>query len=391
MQVFLYGLAAILLLFLAVLLRAGFVLARMRAHEREALNQTTILSWPKVALIVPVCGEDPRIEPALRSLLAQDYPRFWPIFVTATNDEPAAGCIRRLAQAFPVIRHVCAGNADLCGQKNHNLLAGVSAASTIAPDAYVFCDSTHLAKPDFLQHLMLPIASGKAGIATGYHEIVPTTLDRTSLAYAASVLIMRLLQAQAVFTQPWGGAMAFSREVFERLGVRDLWQKTVVDDCALVPHLASHKCRVQLVASALLETPVDQYRKEVFTAWMERQILFPRFCVPLQWWLLGLMLFLFIMPPFIWIEDIWIHVSQGHFWGLVAPILWIGAFLGLVGCLRQFLPKPVGFWQWQRAFVCALLTFCTVYLGTIGSRGIVWHGKAYKVGKGGIVEEKRSV
>ncbi|MBQ7608616.1 MAG: glycosyltransferase family 2 protein [Desulfovibrionaceae bacterium] len=389
MHILLYCMASVVLVILFLLHVAGVRLIRMQKQELNDLNNASV-SWPKVALIIPVAGSDPRIPDALGSLLTQDYPALYPILVTETASEPAAHTINALKARYPKIIHIVAGHAGLCGQKNHNLLAGVRAAKAISPDCYVFCDSTHRARPDFLKYMVAPIAAGKAVFTTGYHQIVPKDTTLISQAYAASVLFMRLLQAVSVFTQPWGGAMAIERKAFEQLEIAETWSKTVVDDCALVPLLAQKKCRVQLVANALLTTHVENHDKAVWEAWMERQILFPRFCVPIQWWLLGLMLIFFFIPPIIWIEDIGITVSRGDYTLLLAPILWCALLGALVAGLRRFLVSPPTITLWFKAFFRALLTFGQVYTGTIGAHTIRWHGKEYRVGRGGIVTEKHT-
>ncbi|MBO4334295.1 MAG: glycosyltransferase [Desulfovibrio sp.] len=384
-------LSSLILVLLLALYLAGRKLERWQQQEQEELERCTVLSWPHVALIVPVAGQDPRIEASLSSLLEQNYPRFTPVFVTESAHEPAAQLIARLGLRYPRLRHVVAGPAGLSGQKNHNLLAAIASLPKEQIDCYAFCDSTHQAKPDFLTHLVLPIALGHAQFTTGYHEIVPQDHGPITLAYTASVLIMRLLQALSVFTQPWGGAMAIKRTTFDEKAIADLWRRTVVDDCALVTHLAKVGVRVRLVANALLATDCAQHKKEVFRAWMERQILFPRFCVPVQWWLLGLMLVLFFMLPFVCFEDLCLAIAFGQTSRLFLPLILLAAFVLLICALRRFLPVNLGPGQWFAAFCRALGTFFLVYLGTCGARQIVWHGKVYRVGRGGIVLAKEEL
>lgn len=390
MHILLYMLSSLILVLLLALYLAGRKLERLRAEEASELARVTILSWPHVALIVPVAGEDPRIEASLTSLLEQDYPAFTPVFVTESATEPAAALIAKLQARYPQLLHVVAGQAGLCGQKNHNLLAAIAALPKEEIDCYAFCDSTHLAQRSFLTALIHPIAQGRAVFATGYHEIVPQDQEPITLAYTASVLVMRLLQALSIFTQPWGGAMAITRSCFEEKEIAGLWSRTVVDDCALVAHLQKVGVRVRLVASALLRTDCASHKEGVFRAWMERQILFPRFCVPIQWWLLGLMLVLFFMLPMVCCEDICFALAFGQVQRLWLPLLLLAAFVVLILSLRRFLPVRLSCLTWFAAFCRALWTFLRVYLGTCGATDIVWHGKVYTVGLGGIVLAKTS-
>ena len=105
---------------LFLLARCGRSLVRKAGEEREANRFTPPGGWPKAAMIIPVAGAHPRMTEALSSLLRQDYPDLLPVLVTATAEEPAAGLIRTLREAFPALRHVEAGPAAGCGQNNHN-------------------------------------------------------------------------------------------------------------------------------------------------------------------------------------------------------------------------------------------------------------------------------
>jgi cellulose synthase/poly-beta-1,6-N-acetylglucosamine synthase-like glycosyltransferase len=162
---------------------------------------------PKVGVIIPVAGRRPGMETALRSLLEQDYPRHEVVFVTAEADDPAVPQIRALTEEYSHARHMTAGRATRCGQKNHNTLCGIAALDK-AVDIYAFCDSTHAAPRDFLRALVQPVVAGETAFSTGYHAVDALDDQPVTLGYEITVIFMRLLQAVSVFTQPWGGAMA---------------------------------------------------------------------------------------------------------------------------------------------------------------------------------------
>ena len=363
----------------------GKSLQHKRQKELTQLATAQILRWPTIALIVPISGNDPRTDHALRSLLTQDYPAFIPVFVTQSATEPAANLVSQLKRTYPKIQHVTAGPALNCGQKNHNLLRGVAAVEALAPDCYVFCDCTHVAQSNFLQALVAPIARGETRFSTGYHEVVCKDSSATSIGYAICVLFMRLLQALSVFTQPWGGAMAIWRETFTKGQIGALWSKTVVDDCALVPHLRDKHIQVQLARAAVLQTPVEHYQKEVWQAWMDRQILFPKFCVPSQWWLLGIFLMLMLVPPILVFEDLVLSLQHGFWAHALLGGSFFAVYVGLIMRLARYLSFPCKKWSFFKAFFVALGTFFHVYMGTFWTQTIHWQGKLYTVGRGGIV------
>lgn len=82
--------------------------------------------WPCVALIIPATGSDPALPSCIASLINQDYPGgYQMVFVTRDQYDPAAAIISKQIQVVPNARHIVSGKATTCGQKNHNLLAGI--------------------------------------------------------------------------------------------------------------------------------------------------------------------------------------------------------------------------------------------------------------------------
>jgi hypothetical protein len=371
--------------FLWLLARTGRNLPDKAARDAAQMPRT----WPKAALIVPVAGSHPRMEAALESLLCQEYPGLAPILVTASEDEEAAALIGGLQGRFPAARHVVAGRAGNCGQKNHNSLCGVDAAGEEA-EVLVFCDSTHPARPDFVRCLVAPIGRGEADFTTGYHQVRPGDARPVTLAYALCVLLMRLLQAFAPFTQPWGGAMAIRRTAFTRYGVAGLWAGNVVDDCSLAGLLSGLGVRVRLCPGALLDTEAAAHPLSVWRAWMDRQVLFLKFCVPGQWVLLGFLCLFMALPPCWAALTLW----AGLLGAVSGPALWAAPlYLALLAAAlnawRGLLPVPAPLAAWLRAFVCAVSMFVYVYARSIPARGLVWHGIEYEVGRGGKVVNMR--
>lgn len=340
---------------------------------------------PPAALIVPVAGSHPRMESALRSLLRQDYPGLLPVLVTADADDPATALIARLREEFPHIRQVIAGPASGCGQKNRNLLQGVAAVGDAA-EIYLFCDSTHEARPDFARRLARPVAEGESAFATGYHYVDAGDDRPVTLAYQLSVLLMRLLQAVSVFTQPWGGAMAISRRAFERRGIAAFWRDKVVDDCSLAGLLLRCRLGVTLCGGAVLRTVARDHSLPVWRAWMDRQVLFLKFCVPGQWVLLGVFALLMAAPAAVSLAAVAGGLSglvpdPAFLFGLVHLTLLCAVVLGW----RELLPRKVPALRWLGAFALGVGMFCLVYLRSIPARTILWHGRVYRVGRGGRV------
>lgn len=365
--------------------RCGKSLAARAIREQQLSETAPPVGWPPCAIIVPAAGFHPNMEAALRSLAEQDYPDFLLCLVTASDSDPVCSLISRLQAEYGNIAHVVAGFAHNCGQKNFNQLAGVNFVSDRA-QIFAFCDSTHVARPDFLRCLVGPICRGEAGFTTGYHTVEPQDQNIISLAYALSVLFMRFMQGLPALTQPWGGAMAMSRHAWRHYNIAALWSANVVDDCSLGALLQREGVHVHLCPGALLRTAVASHPFSVWRAWLERQILFLKFCIPAEWFALGVLCAIMAIPP------VWFLISCGRglmgIGGGMPPFLalcWLCALWYALGDWRNFLPRRPAVSRWITAFFCASLMFCAVYLSAIFTHAITWHNVIYTVGKGGHV------
>lgn len=366
--------------------KAGDRLAARGRAEREQARFLPPDGWPACAVIVPVAGLHADTEAALRSLAEQNYPAFRLYLVTASLDDPASGLISLLQRQYDCVEHVVAGHAEARGQKNHNLLAGIGRAGASVA-IYVFCDSTHIAHEDFLRCLIGPIARHEAAFTTGYHIVEPRDQRIVTLAYAQSVLFMHFMQSMPALTQPWGGAMAMSRNAFERYHVAALWDSNVVDDCSLGALLAREGANVRLCAGATLRTFAADHAMPIWRAWLARQILFLKFCMRGEWLSLGFVCALLLLP-LIWGFFACLLGVLGRGGG-TAPFLalcWFCVIGWTIGSWRRFLQSSPAISRWIAAFFCACLVFPIVWLGTLGTRSLLWNNILYRVGKGGRVE-----
>lgn len=342
---------------------------------------------PPVAMVVPITGDTPAVRAGLESLLRQDYSNLRYVLVTRDEDDPATALARSLVAGREDAVHLLSGPALTCGQKNHGLLAGVAAVRDQA-EIFLFCDSTHVARPDLARLLVAPIASGRSVMSGGFHRVVPLDGAAPTLGMLNVCLVLHCLQPIRAITQPWGGAMAITREIFEKHGVAEVWSRNIVDDFSLGPHLAKRGIRSWPVAEACLETPLKNVSTAVWLDWVTRQLLYLKFCTPEIWIGALAVLWLFFVPPFLAVLGV-----AGALTGLAAP-WWLGATAAYVAVFtllgtvfRTLSPRPVGFWAWTRGFFLSPLATVWCYLRTWTTFTMSWRGIAYKVTWGGRVVE----
>lgn len=389
MSIFIFILGLLQALFIRFLGQVGTGLVNRAMKEHEQCRYEPKDGWPACALIVPVAGSHANMSAALTSLLDQNYPCYKVCLVVADEQDKAFPLASSLAAMFDNAQVTLAGQAVDCGQKNYNLLAGIACADP-ETEVYAFADSTHLAQPDFLRCLVGPIARKEAAFSTGYHQIQPQDTGMATLAYTLCVLFMRFLQGISGFTQLWGGAMAMSRKAFESYDVENLWRSNVVDDCSLSGYLMRKGVHARLCPAALLLTPSKACQFSTWRSWLERQILFLKFCVKSQWIGLGLFCFIMLLPP-LWAALSILRGLAGSGGGL-APFLalfWLCVLAFALLGWRKFVAISMPISRWLCAFFCAVFMFALVYCNTLFSKHILWHNVRYDVGKDGIVLKMR--
>ena len=120
---------------------------------------------PSLSVVVPACNEAAAMEPALRSLLALDYPHLELIVVDDRSTDGTAAIVERLAAAHPQLRllRVSELPSRWLG-KNHALQVGSQAAGgdwLLFTDADVVFQPGALRRPDHA-HAQLAAAGDPA-------------------------------------------------------------------------------------------------------------------------------------------------------------------------------------------------------------------------------------
>ena len=189
--------------------------------------------------------------------------------------------------------------------------------------------------------------------------------------------------------QPWGGATAIRRGLFEDLEVARLWAENVVDDVSLAARLARAGRQVGLSPGACLYTHLEGDTLSGWRDWLTRQWLYLKFCRPATWLAGGLFVHLLLLlvlvsgvrlllAPLGWI-------SGGQ---VLAAALFLAGLTGLGVYLRSLHPQPGPVGRWLAAFCAAMAMASYCHLRTLLTGEMRWRGITYRVGwRGKVVEE----
>lgn len=247
-------------------------------------------SWyrPRTALIVPCKGLDSAFRENITSFFDLDYENYLLWFVVADESDPAYDELHELKDRLQThskakeVRIFVAGQGRSCSQKIHNLLYCYQNVGDDI-DVLAFADSDICVRSNWLSHLVYPLRKGKNGAASGYRWFIPKKNNLASLALSALNAKVAQLLGNTHFNQAWGGSMAIRVEVFRRLGLDRLWQKTLSDDLSLSCAVKKAGMKVAFVPACLVASHEATGWRELFE-FGRRQFLITRVSAPKTWW-----------------------------------------------------------------------------------------------------------
>lgn len=224
---------------------------------------------PRVVVFCPCRGVDPGFRENVQSILNQDYPDYRAVFILDSATDPAA---RPLAELNATV--LIAGTATTRGQKVHNLIHGVEHDAGDA-EVFVFCDADARFSKAWIERLVAPLDQEKVGVSSGYRWYVAESGGLPALlrsTWNASV-VTTLGDHGRNFA--WGGSMALRREVFDRIGVRDVWEGAISDDYAVTRAALRSGKKISFVPECLIPSYGDCTWRELLE-FTTRQILVTR-------------------------------------------------------------------------------------------------------------------
>jgi ceramide glucosyltransferase len=267
----LYFICTIALLLGIFSLAEGFSAFR---HIRSFRPKTNWL--PRVVVFCPCKGVDEDFDKNIASILNQDYPHIRVIFIVESEADEAVPILKRSGATVLV-----AGSATARGQKVHNLIYGVEQAAGDA-EIFVFCDSDARFHSTWIRDLIPPLESDSVAVATGYRWYAAETGSLPSLLRSAwnAAAVTMLGSHNRNFA--WGGSMALRREIFDRIGVRQVWDGALSDDYAVTLAARRAQLRIEFVPTCLIPSYGD-------TSWAQllefttRQLVITRVYEPRMW------------------------------------------------------------------------------------------------------------
>lgn len=181
--------------------------------------------WPRLSVIVPACNEADTVEPALRTLLAQNYPDLEVIAVDDRSTDATGEILERVTRGDPraTVVHLAHLPDGWLGKVNamREGLARASAGCGAGGDLVLFTDADVHFAPDALRKAVAYLEAHDLDHLTALPLVLPTTLVLDSVI---GLTLRHVLSA----VRPWSVRNAKSRAFFG-VGAFNLVRRCALD------------------------------------------------------------------------------------------------------------------------------------------------------------------
>jgi len=246
--------ASLLFSLLALLVAAGCVYqaaAAWQVRRFAVAPRPRPVVQPPVSILKPLCGDEPGLDVALASTLAQDYPAFQIVFGAADPADPALAVVAALPSppSGGEITVVAGSSGPGRNRKVANLIA---MWPQVRHDLILIADADVRADSAYLDDLVAPLADPAVGVVTSLYVAHPG-VGRTSRLAALGInhgFLPSALVARALGREDgcFGASIAIRRAVLEQGGGLAALKDLLADDWALGALARAQGLRIALAA-----------------------------------------------------------------------------------------------------------------------------------------------
>ncbi|MBN3906775.1 MAG: glycosyltransferase [Nostoc sp. NMS1] len=212
--------------------------------EVETLYTTSLQSLPVVCVVVPARNEAELISTSLRSLLLQDYPGSFNVFlVDDRSTDGTANFAEGVAHAVgkPQQMHIISGVSLPAGWsgKLWAVEQGIKSASKFAPDYFFLTDADIEHDPSNLRRLVTKAVQEDLDLVSVMVRLRCESFWEKLLIPAFVFFFQKLYPFRWVndpnnpTAAAAGGSILITREALERIGGIQVIRQALIDDCAL--------------------------------------------------------------------------------------------------------------------------------------------------------------
>lgn len=215
-----------------------------RTDQQLEVTETQLQSLPVVCAVVPARNEAELIPTTLRSLLLQDYPGSFNVFlVDDRSTDGTANFAEKVAHALgkPQQLHIISGEALPNGWsgKLWAVEQGINSASKFTPDYFLLTDADIEHDPGNLRRLVAKAVQEDLDLVSVMVRLRCESFWEKLLIPAFVFFFQKLYPFRWVnnpnnpTAAAAGGSILIAREALERIGGIQVIRQALIDDCAL--------------------------------------------------------------------------------------------------------------------------------------------------------------
>lgn len=248
-MIWLYVIAGITLFFFVAFAIESGLGSRRIAHLRALPGEGN--SWPRVSVVIAARNEETKIEEALRSVLALDYPNLEILVVNDRSTDSTGAVLARIASTHP---HLRVKTLDSLPPgwlgKNHALFEGASDATG---ELLLFTDADVIFEPTSLRRAVRFLAERKLDFLTASPRIIVRSAPMGMFIATFGLFF-------AMYARPWratksspkahvgiGAFILVRSELYHRAGGHEPIKMRPDDDMKLAHHLKKYGGRQDIV------------------------------------------------------------------------------------------------------------------------------------------------
>lgn len=225
-----------------------FTLYAARRFFRSAAPQPAYC--PPVTLLKPLKGASAELYDHLASFCRLQYPTIQMLCGVRDPGDPAIAVVQRLQQDFPHREIVLVVNPEVIGS-NYKVSTLHHLSRLAKHDILVITDSDVAVEPDYLHHIIPPLADTQTGLVTcpyrggaqsPFFAILESLLINTG--FASMILVASQVEKT---TYAFGATMAVKRQALDKIGGFLTLADYLADDYYLGNLVARAGYRVRLV------------------------------------------------------------------------------------------------------------------------------------------------
>ncbi|MBD2725894.1 glycosyltransferase [Nostoc sp. FACHB-892] len=215
-----------------------------RTDQQLEVTETQLQSLPMVCAVVPARNEAQLLPTTLRSLLLQDYPGSFNVFlVDDRSTDGTANFAEKVAHAVgkPQQLHIISGEALPSGWsgKLWAVEQGINSASKFTPDYFLLTDADIEHDPGNLRRLVAKAVQEDLDLVSVMVRLRCESFWEKLLIPAFVFFFQKLYPFRWVnnpnnpTAAAAGGSILIAREALERIGGIQVIRQALIDDCAL--------------------------------------------------------------------------------------------------------------------------------------------------------------